>query len=272
MLGSGGGVGVLGLIGALAVALSACAASGGDGSGMLLPPVGGQPDYQLGEAYDPPAGVDIVARDRTADPVGDAYSICYVNGFQTQPGEVDLWPADALLHRDGELVEDPGWPDEFLLDTSTDRARGLIVETVEPWIRGCAADGFDAVEFDNLDTYTRSDGALDRDGNVALAAELVRVAHESGLAAGQKNAVEDAALLRERAGFDFAVVEECAAYDECGALAEVYGDQIVAIEYSDTLDRPFADVCADDDRPASIVLRDRRLVGPESPDYVFELC
>lgn len=238
--------------------------------GPQLPPTDAALDYQLGGAYDPPDGVEIVARDRSAASIDGVYSICYVNGFQTQPGELDMWPSDLLLRNsDGEIVFDPDWPDEAILDT---RRTDEIAAIVGPWIRACAADGFEAVEFDNLDTYTRTDGALTRSDAVALATRLTDIAHEVGLAAGQKNAAEDAPLLRDRAGFDFAVVEECAAYDECAAYSAVYGENVLAIEYSDTLPRPWAEVCADPATPASIVLRDRDLVTPANPDYVFDLC
>lgn len=239
---------------------------------IILPPAGAPLDYQLGGAYPPPAGVEIVVRDRSAEPLADAYSICYVNGFQTQPGEQDSWPDGTLLLRDGEPVIDPDWPDEVLLDTSSPQSRAAIAAIAGPWIEGCAAAGFDAVEFDNLDTFTRSDGALDVDDNVALATELVAIAHRSGLAAAQKNAAEYAALLSAEAGFDFAVTEECAAYDECGAYATVYGEHVLDIEYTDALPRPFAEMCADAAVPESLVLRDRELSTPSDPGYVFERC
>jgi hypothetical protein len=235
-------------------------------------PSGAVPDYQLGGAYDPAPGVGIVGRDRAADPADGVYSICYVNGFQTQPGELDAWPDDLLLHRDGDLLFDPDWPDEVLVDTSTTDRRDRIAAQVIPWIEGCAAAGFDAVEFDNLDSYSRSHGALRLDDNLALATMLVDAAHDAGLAAGQKNAAEDARVLHERAGFDFAVTEECAVFEECGAYTEVYGTRVIDIEYSDALPRPFAEMCADPDSPASMVLRDRDLVMPDDDSYVFETC
>ena len=237
---------------------------------VTLPPAGATPDYQLGGAYDPPAGVGIVARDRTAPPAGGIYSICYVNAFQTQPGELADWPVALLLTGEsGDIVYDPDWPDEAIIDT---RDAAGVAAMVTPWISGCADDGFDAVEFDNLDTYTRTDGALTRDDNLAVAQLLVQAAHEAGLAAGQKNAAEDASLLRDRAGFDFAVTEECAAYDECGAYTAVYGNAVIAIEYTENLPRPFATVCSADGIPRSIVLRDRDLTTPGNPAYVFETC
>lgn len=261
---------------AMLLAMSGCAAAADDAAGeaasLALPPAGAVPDYQLGGAYPPADGVGIVGRDRGAEPADGVYSICYVNAFQTQPGELDSWPKDLLLHTDGAPVFDPDWPDEALADTSTDDKRERIAEIVTPWITGCASDGFDAVEFDNLDSYTRSGGALDLDDNLALAAELVDAAHAAGLAAGQKNAAEDAAALREHAGFDFAVVEECAAYEECEAYTEVYGSQVIDIEYTDQLPRSFAEMCADADAPASMVLRDRDLLPAGAQGHTFETC
>ncbi|KAM9862179.1 endo alpha-1,4 polygalactosaminidase [Leucobacter sp. BZR 635] len=251
-------------------ALTGCAPAT---AAWALPPAGALPDYQLGEAYDADPRVGIIARDRTAPAAKDRYSICYINGFQTQPGELASWPENVLLHTaGGEIRFDPDWPDEALLDTSSTSARTAIVDTVSDWIEGCARDGFDAVEFDNLDSYTRSDGALTLADNLAVAAELVRVAHGAGLAAGQKNASEDAAAWREQASFDFAITEECSVFDECGAYTAVYGDHVINIEYADDLPRPFAEMCADEAAPASMVLRDRMLGAPGDPDYTFELC
>ncbi|MBD8024861.1 endo alpha-1,4 polygalactosaminidase [Microbacterium gallinarum] len=238
---------------------------------IALPPAGAAPDYQLGGAYPPPAGVTVVVRDRTDPPAEGVYSICYVNAFQTQPGELADWPDELLLRdADGDTVFDPGWPDEALLDAASDHKREAIAEVVRPLIEGCAAAGYDAVEFDNLDTYARSGGALTFDDNLALAGVLVAIAHDAGLAAGQKNAAEDAAALRNGAGFDFAIAEECAAFDECDAYTDVYGDLVIAVEYSDAGE--FREACEDERMPPSAVLRDRELVPPGDPGYVFELC
>ncbi len=42
--------------------------------------------------------------------------------------------------------------------------------------------------------------------------------------------------------------------------------------YTDNLPRPWDEVCADPETPASVVLRDRDLVTPDDPEYVFETC
>ena len=229
-------------------------------------------DYQLGGAYELRSGSQLVVRDRTAAPAAGAYSVCYINAFQTQPDDGGSWPREALLTVDEHAVIDPDWPDEQLLDSSTAEKRRAIAEVVTPWIEGCANDGFDAVEFDNLDSFTRSEGALSLDDNLALADLLARSAHSRGLAVGQKNSAEHAELLRDEAGFDFAVAEECAAYDECPAYTEVYGTAVIDIEYTDELPRPFDEMCEDPDSPTAMILRDRDLRAPDERGYVRESC
>src|SRR5690606_24638737 len=45
-------------------------------------------DYQLGGAYDVADDVTVVVRDREAPPAGVVLDVCYVNAFQTQPGDL----------------------------------------------------------------------------------------------------------------------------------------------------------------------------------------
>ncbi|MFJ2115373.1 endo alpha-1,4 polygalactosaminidase, partial [Streptomyces sp. NPDC087850] len=220
------------------------------------PPRANEPfDYQLGGAYDPPEGVRTVIRDRTADPAPGAYNICYVNAYQAQPDAVEWWqknhPNLLLRHADGTTVIDEDW-DEPLLDISTAGRRAQLAELVGAWIDGCADDGFDAVEADNLDSYLRADGLLDRKQATAFARLLAERAHAAGLAIGQKNAAEMTGL-RDRIGFDFAVSEECGRYDECDRYADAYDDRVLVIEYRRA---DFTAVCAQWGERLAIVLRD----------------
>lgn len=249
-----------------------------------LPPMDGTFDYQLGGAYDEVDGedgarvVDVVVRDATAAPLPGAYNVCYVNGFQTQPDEADLWTderAELLLHDvDGELVVDPDWPDEYVLDPSTAEQREGILEAVGPVVSGCADAGFHAVEIDNLDTWTRFE-EIDDAGAYALARDYVDLAHAEGLAIAQKNAAEITQVAHDELGFDFAVTEECGAWAECSAYTDVYGDHVLQVEYPDALDEAgltFDDVCALDDRAPLTVLRDRDLVAAGEDGYVYGAC
>src|SRR4051812_44914958 len=99
------------------VAAVASALTLGAGPAPAPPPVNARFDYQLGGASPAPDGVTVVTRDRTARPAPDAYNICYVNAYQTQPGELGWWKRThpvLLLRYQGQLVHDPGWPGEVL--------------------------------------------------------------------------------------------------------------------------------------------------------------
>ncbi|MFI6659299.1 endo alpha-1,4 polygalactosaminidase [Streptomyces sp. NPDC050523] len=233
-------------------------------AGVRLPPRHAGFDYQIGGAYPPPAGVRIVSRDRTASPAPGLYNICYVNAFQAQPDERGSWPADLLL-RDGrgKVVVDEDWG-EALLDIRTPAKRARVAARIGGWIDGCAAKGYDAVEPDNYDSYTRSRHLLTANDATAFITLLSRRAHARHLAIGQKNTVELAGL-RKRAGLDFAVAEECAEYDECGTYAKAFDDRVLVIEYSDGgLRKALAGFR---DR-LSIVRRDVMVSTPGSGHYV----
>ncbi|MFL6155500.1 MAG: endo alpha-1,4 polygalactosaminidase [Marmoricola sp.] len=217
-------------------------------------PTGTDVDYQLGGARGVPAHVGIVVRDRHAAALRDRYSICYVNGFQTQPDERAFWRKHPrlVLRRNGHPVVDSGWGEQ-LLDTRTAARRARIAAVVGRWTDGCARSGFAAVEFDNLDSFTRSHGLITRADNKAMARLLVARAHRSGLAAGQKNWAQ---WDGRRVGYDFAVAEECGRYDECGSYVAHYGDRVVVIEYRSV---DFAATCRDWGSRLPVLLADREL-------------
>lgn len=232
--------------------------------GLRLPPLHAGFDYQIGGAYPPPAGVRIVSRDRTAAPAPGLYNICYVNAFQAQPDERADWPADLLL-RDGRgrVVVDEDWG-EALLDIRTPAKRERVAARIGRWIDDCADKGYDAVEPDNYDSYTRSRHLLTADDAMAFITLLSRHAHARQLAIGQKNTVELAGS-RKRLGLDFAVAEECAEYDECGRYAKAFDDRVIVIEYTDSgLRKARAGFAG----RLSIVRRDVQVSTPGSSDYV----
>jgi hypothetical protein len=227
-------------------------------------PTGTDVDYQLGGAATPAPNVGIVVRDRTEPPAAGVYDVCYVNGFQTQPDQQRFWrrhPGLVLRHADGSPVVDEAWGEQ-LLDLRTPAKRRALARIVGGWTQGCADDGYQGVEYDNLDSFTRSDGLLTRRQATAYAALLVRGAHRAGLAAGQKNL---AGWDGTRVGYDFAVSEECGRYDECGDYVADYGDQVLMVEYRA---RDFRRTCAAYGATHAVVLRDRDL----TPDGVHQWC
>ena len=229
---------------------------------IVLPPTPAPADYQLGGPYRPAADVRIVARDRTERPVPGVYNICYINAFQTQPGEISWW-----RRKHPGLVagtRDRNWPGEVLLDTSTAAKRRAIVRIESRWMKGCADKGFAAVEPDNLDSWTRSRDRLTRADNAAMARRLINSAHRLGLAIAQKNAVSMRSLP-----FDFAVVEQCQTFQECSPFLHRYGNAVIDIEYRH---RDFETLCATHAGAMSIVFRDRALKPRGAKGYRFATC
>jgi hypothetical protein len=273
MVGVGRALGALLAVTALSASASTAAATG---PGVRVPPVAGVFDYQIGGAYRPARDVRIVDRDHAAHPAPGRYNICYVNAFQTQPEQHRFWFRDhrpLLLRVHGRFVEDPGWPGEYVLDTSTPRKRHGIARIVGRWMGGCARKGFDAVEPDNLDSWTRGGvhGALTRADNVAEARLLVARAHADGLAIAQKNTVQ---LARQgpRIGFDFAIAEECSRYHECAGYLHGYGRHVIEIEYTDNPIAAYRRACRLRGGEISIILRDRDVTPRGSRDYVYRHC
>ena len=222
-------------------------------------------------AYDTPSGVGIVVRDKDSEIATGLYNICYLNGGQIQDYELNWWqdhcPECLLRDGDGDLVEDPEWEGEFVLDIHNSSHREKIVGIQSKWIRECKDDGFDAVEMDNLDTFTRF-SQIKKDNTVDWIKSLSDHAHSVGLAIAQKNTAE----LLERAdemGTDFAVVESCNKWDECQDFIDVYGKMVLAVEYRQ---KHFNKGCEDFGGKIPIIYRDHNLHDPSKDDYQFDSC
>lgn len=236
------------------------------------PPANASFDYQIGAPYTPPAGVTVVSRDHDASAASGLYNICYVNAFQAQTDAASWWKSnhpDLLLHdAKGNLVIDRDW-NEILLDFSTAAKRAALTTIVGGWIDGCAGKGFKGMEPDNLDSWTRSKNLLTESQAVAYAASLVSYAHGKGLAVAQKNTADLSTASARQAGFDFAVAEECADFDECQNFTATYGNHVIVIEYTKS---QFTKACNAYGSTLSIVLRDVDVTAPGSGSYVFKSC
>jgi Glycoside-hydrolase family GH114 len=229
---------------------------GAQATEVTTPPTGVGWDYQLGGDRPVPDRVGIVVRDRTSAPLPGEYNVCYVNGFQTQPGAKRFWRRhwSLVLKKDGRPVVDGAWG-EWLLDVRTPAKRKALGRIVGRWTAGCADHGYDAVEFDNLDSFSRSNGLLTRRDARRFASRLVRRAHAEGLAAAQKNrAGWDGGVV----GYDFAIAEQCAQWRECGAYVDDYGALVLAVEYRS---RPFRRACRTWSGEIAVVRRDVALAA-----------
>lgn len=259
---------------ATAVAAAALAASGlvataGTASAAVtLPPAAAAWDYQIGGAYTPPSGVKIVTRDNSASAASGLYNICYINAFQINPGLDGEWSSDLLLRdANGNKVTDPDWR-ETLLDIRTADKRTRVAAKINGIIDSCASKGFQAIEPDNYDSFSRSKNLI----NTTNAQDYIKLlsshAHAKGLAIAQKNTPELAGN-RSANGLDFAVAEECGQYTECDSYTGPFGNRVIDVEYTNS---GLSKVCGSWKGTISIVQRDVDVVPAGDSGYVRRTC
>ncbi len=255
----------------------------GAAQAYTLPPADGQFDYQIGGAYTPLSTVRVVSRDRTVAPATGKYNVCYVNTFQTQPDEVAWWRANyptlLLRNSSGAYVIDGEW-NEILLDTRTAAKRTTLNDIFRTWFARCKADGFDAIEPDNLDSWDRSRNLITKANNVALMRLFVPTAHAADLAIAQKNTSE---IAGDGLGFDFAIAEECQVYTgefgrECDDFVHYYGNLVYEIEYTDNQRSGdgglgwYNAACRARGASISVILRDRQVTPFGNAAYRYSYC
>jgi hypothetical protein len=232
------------------------------------PPKHARWDYQVGGAYTPPAGVQVVSRSHEDAAAPGVYNICNVNAFQAQEDAESEWDSDLLLRdANGDVVYDQDWG-EAVLDIRTDAKRQRIAAKLNAWIDECAAKGYKAVEPDNYDTFTRFPKYLTAGQAKALMKLLSVHAHEKGLAIAQKNTLE---LVPDRVsvGLDFAVVEECGQWNECGEFARAFDNNVLVVEYTA---KGLSQACSGWSGTLSIVRRDESVVSKGASGYFRQTC
>ena len=159
------------------------------------------------------AAYDIDAFESTAADVraihrSGAKAICYVDAGSWEDFRPDAgqFPKSAL----GKEYE--GYPEERWLDIAHFRKFAPIMEARFDL---CASKGFDAVEPDNLAGWENDTGfPLTRADQLRYNRWVAAQVHQRGMAVALKN---DPKQAKQLAGvFDFAIVEECFQYEECG--------------------------------------------------------
>ncbi|HYN96585.1 MAG TPA: endo alpha-1,4 polygalactosaminidase [Pilimelia sp.] len=159
--------------------------------------------YEL-DAFDTPAAA--VARLHAAG----RRAICYLSA-----GAYEDFRPDAARFPAAVLGRPNGWAGERWLDV---RQWQVLAPVLRDRLRLCRQKGFDAVEADNVDGYANVTGfPLTAGDQLRFNRRVAALAHSLGLAVGLKNDLDQAAALAP--DFDFAVVEECFRYAECGKLA-----------------------------------------------------
>lgn len=152
-------------------------------------------------------------------------AICYLSAgsWENYRPDADRFPRVTLGRRYA------GYPQERWLDIRRIR---LLAPILRARFDMCARKGFDAVEADNVNGWENPTGfPLTRADQLRFNRWLAREVHRRGMAVGLKNDGRQARKLARV--FDFAVVEECFAYDECGQYRPFIrrGKAVFAIEY-----------------------------------------
>lgn len=152
--------------------------------------------------------------------------VCYVSAGSHEDWrpDADLFPPEAI----GKALD--GWEGERWLDIMDPTVRRLMEARLDLAIeKGC-----DGVEPDNVDGYANDDGlGLNATEQLSYNRFLADAAHARGLSVGLKNDLDQLEALEPR--FDWALNEECLAFDECDRL-RVFTDRGKAafhVEYVD---------------------------------------
>ncbi|MCR9160471.1 MAG: endo alpha-1,4 polygalactosaminidase [Nannocystaceae bacterium] len=152
--------------------------------------------------------------------------ICYFSAgsYEEWRDDADAFPAAAI----GEPLD--GWPGEAWLDHRDASIRAIMQARLDVAL----AKGCDAVEPDNVDGYINDTGfALTADEQLDYNRFLASEAHARGLSIGLKNDVDQVGALLD--DFDWALNEECVAYQECQTLSPFIdqGKAVFHVEYVD---------------------------------------
>ena len=108
-----------------------------------------------------------------------------------------------------------GFRNEYWLNINNDRGqRDFILGMIGARVDRCKADGFDAVEYDNVEAYNNKTGLkITADTQLLFNTALANLAHAKGLTAALKNDLGQLSDLKPY--FDFAINEQCFQYREC---------------------------------------------------------
>lgn len=171
--------------------------------------------------------------------------ICYldVGSWENYRPDANRFPKAVL----GRAYE--GYPDERWLDI---RRIDLLAPILRDRFDLCQRKGFDAVEPDNIAGYENKTGfPLTTADQLRFNRWVAREVHRRGMAVALKNDPGQVGQLVGR--FDFAVVEECFAYDECGMFSPFVdaGKAVFVAEYEE----PLAAICDQAERLRFSVIR-----------------
>lgn len=144
-------------------------------------------------------------------------------------GSYENWRSDAWRFPAAVKGQSNGWPGEQWLDI---RRLDLLMPIMEARLDLCRQRGFDTVDPDNVDGYTNVTGfPLTAADQLAYNVAIANAAHTRGLTVALKNDLDQIPQLVGY--FDWALNEQCFAYNECGLLTpfRTAGKAVMNIEY-----------------------------------------
>lgn len=186
----------------------------------------------------------------------DVRVLCYVS-----VGTWEEWRPDADAFPD-EVIGNAWaeWDGERFLDI---RQQEVLLPLIAARFDMCRDKGFDGIEPDNIDTYQTGREITGFDlteaDQIAWNLAIADLAHERGLAIGQKNIPDLTEALEPH--FDFAVTEDCFVDGWCEQMTPytAAGKAVFAIEYTD-VDADLEIICPQAaDMRFSVVLKHREL-------------
>ncbi len=206
---------------------------GGDpGKTVWRPAPGTSWQWQLSGSIDTSLDVvmyDIDLFETPAATIADLHAagrivICYFSAgsYENFRPDKDDFPPEVL----GEVMD--GWPDERWLDVRAQALRPIMQRRLDL----AAQKGCDGVEPDNVDGYQNDSGfPLTAADQLAYNRFIASEAHARNLSVGLKNDLDQISALL--ADFDWALNEECFAYDECDTLLPFIraGKAVFQVEY-----------------------------------------
>jgi hypothetical protein len=186
-------------------------------------------------------------------------AICYldVGSWENYRPDAGRFPKSVL----GRAYE--GYPDERWLDI---RRIGQLAPILRHRFDLCRRKGFDAVEPDNVAGYENKTGfPLTAADQLRFNRWVAREVHRRGMSVALKNDPGQVGQLVGR--FDFAVVEECFAFDECGMFSPFVaaGKAVFVAEYEE----PLTAICDQAERLRFSVIRknDELFARPWEPCF-----
>lgn len=151
--------------------------------------------------------------------------ICYLN-----VGAAETFRPDYAAFPTAVLGKGNGWDGERWLDI---RQRSILLPIMAKRFDRCRANGFDAVEPDNVDAYANDSGfPLTAVEQLRYNRAIAKLAHDRGLSVGLKNDLGQIPQLVD--DFQFAVDEQCAEFSECDDLVPFVRQRkaVFHVEYS----------------------------------------